>query len=114
VPCPLLPARPSPACASLTAERALTLLSAIEDAGSGAQSQMAAMALRGRSVVVSWREDRSLRFVGEPTLSMILVLHIPIEITFNDNYTTCEARAITAKQFGAELIRSKSFLGPTD
>jgi hypothetical protein len=42
--------------------------------------------------------------------SMILVLHVPIEITFNDNYTTCEARVITAKQFGAELIRSQRFL----
>lgn len=33
-----------------------------------------------------------------------------IEITFNDSYTSCEARVINAKRVGAELIRSKSLV----
>jgi hypothetical protein len=151
---------------------ALTLLCAVADPGSGAQAQTAPMALRGKSVVVSWSEDRSLRPVGEPAFhdsrtprSMSIYVSTEgrpfartsaspmgstgsadyvgaegvtqaggtrqigfhghslemtttmtsggarrIEITFSDSYTTCEARVITAKQVGAELIRSKSLV----
>jgi hypothetical protein len=137
----------------------------------GVHAQTAPAALRGKSVVVSWVEDRSLRFVGEPAFrdtrtprSMSIYIStegrpfartsvIPgnqagsadyvgvtgvsraggtrqigfqgrslemtttttsggarrIEITFNDSCTSCEARVITAKQVGAELIRSKNW-----
>jgi len=145
----------------------LTLLSAVADTGSGAQAQTAPMALRGKSVIVAWVEDRSLREVGETSfrdvrntfskniyistegrpfqrLTVTAGAHAAsgegsvgatgdnyqvhfqghslemtgglssgarrIVVTFNDNHTSCEARVVTAKPAGAELLRIKSLV----
>jgi hypothetical protein len=139
---------------------------------SDALAQSAPAALRGKSVIVSWTEARSLRFVGErdfrdtrtprslsiyisstgrpftrnsvspggqtgsadyvgvtgasqsggtrqtrflgrsleSTVSMTSGGARQIAISFNDSYTSCEARVITAKQVGADVIRSRSLV----
>jgi hypothetical protein len=137
-----------------------------------ALAQSAPAVLRGKSVVVSWSEDRSLRQVGELAFRDVrtprsLSIYISstgrpfsrnavqpggrigstdyvgvtgasqaggtrqirfagrslemtttmtsggarqVVITFNDNYTNCGARVSTAKQVGADIIRSRSLV----
>jgi hypothetical protein len=56
---------------------------------------------------------RQIRFVGrslEMTTTMTSGGARQIVIAFNDNTTSCEARVITAKQVGAEIIRSRSLV----